>query len=70
MTVTMMPKAPIQPYFFGARVAHALLDQVEVEHERVRRHDDDEDADDQAERDADDRGAEAGPTGRCSRRST
>src|SRR5688572_3616365 len=35
----------------GSAVAHALLDRVEVEHERVRRHDHDEDTDDEAERD-------------------
>src|ERR1700712_4853778 len=35
-------------------VLHALLDRVEVEHKRVGAHDDDEDADHQPERDAED----------------
>ena len=38
----------------GRAVLHALLDRVEVEHQRVGAHDDDEDADHEAERDAED----------------
>ena len=54
MTVTMMPKAARQAELAGSAVAHALLDLVEVEHERVRAHDDHERAHQQAERDAED----------------
>src|SRR3546814_11150170 len=38
----------------GGAVTRTALDRVEVEHERVRRHDDHEHADDDAQRDAED----------------
>ena len=51
MTVTMMPKAPVQPYLRGARLFTPRWMKSKSKHQRVRGEDHDEDADDDAERD-------------------